>query len=43
MKLVISIGADHVVDYTRDDFADGSQRYNLILDLAGLPWKTSRP
>jgi NADPH:quinone reductase-like Zn-dependent oxidoreductase len=33
--LVSSIGADHVLDYTRDDFADGSQRYDLILDIAG--------
>ena len=43
MKLVTSIGAGHVLDYTRDDFADGSQSYDLILDIAGLPWKTSRP
>ena len=33
--LVTSIGADHVIDYTRDDFASGPQRYDLILDLAG--------
>jgi NADPH:quinone reductase-like Zn-dependent oxidoreductase len=33
--LVTSIGADHVLDYTHDDFADGSQRYDLILDIAG--------
>jgi NADPH:quinone reductase-like Zn-dependent oxidoreductase len=33
--LVRSIGADHVVDYTREDFADGTQRYDLILDTAG--------
>jgi NADPH:quinone reductase-like Zn-dependent oxidoreductase len=33
--LVSSIGADHVLDYTRDDFADGSQRYDLILDIGG--------
>ena len=33
--LVASIGADHVLDYTRDDFANGAQRYDLILDLAG--------
>jgi NADPH:quinone reductase-like Zn-dependent oxidoreductase len=35
--LVTSIGADHVLDYTRDDFADGSHRYDLILDIAGNP------
>ena len=33
--LVASIGADHVVDYAKRDFADGTQRYDLILDLAG--------
>lgn len=33
--LVRSIGADHVVDYTREDFADGGRRYDLIIDTAG--------
>jgi NADPH:quinone reductase-like Zn-dependent oxidoreductase len=33
--LVRSIGADHAIDYTRDDFVDGGQRYDLILDMAG--------
>jgi NADPH:quinone reductase-like Zn-dependent oxidoreductase len=36
-ELVRSLGADHVLDYTRDDFADGSRRYDLILDIAGNP------
>ena len=35
MDLVRSIGADHVIDYTHDDFADGEQHYDLILDIAG--------
>jgi NADPH:quinone reductase-like Zn-dependent oxidoreductase len=35
MDLVRSIGADHVIDYTREDFADGSRHYDLILDTAG--------
>lgn len=35
VELVGSIGADQVIDYTRDDFADGVQRYDLILDTAG--------
>jgi NADPH:quinone reductase-like Zn-dependent oxidoreductase len=33
--LVTSIGADHVIDYTQDDFADGPQRYDVILDIGG--------
>jgi NADPH:quinone reductase-like Zn-dependent oxidoreductase len=30
--LVRSIGADHVVDYTREDFTKGTERYDFILD-----------
>ena len=37
LDLVRSLGADHVLDYTRDDFADGTHRYDLILDIAGNP------
>ncbi|MGO9190054.1 MAG: NAD(P)-dependent alcohol dehydrogenase [Streptosporangiaceae bacterium] len=33
--LVRSVGADHVIDYTRDDFADGQRRYDVILDIGG--------
>ena len=33
--LVRSIGADHVIDYTREDPVDGGRRYDLILDTAG--------
>jgi NADPH:quinone reductase-like Zn-dependent oxidoreductase len=32
---VRSLGADDVLDYTRQDFVDGSRRYDLIFDLAG--------
>jgi NADPH:quinone reductase-like Zn-dependent oxidoreductase len=35
MELVRSIGADDVIDYTRDDFAETGQRYDVILDTAG--------
>ena len=33
--LVRSLGADDVVDYTRDDVADGTRHWDLILDTAG--------
>lgn len=35
VELVRSIGADHVIDYTAEDFTRGSNRYDLILDLVG--------
>jgi len=35
--LVRSLGARHVLDYRRDDFADGTRRYDLIIDLGGNP------
>jgi NADPH:quinone reductase-like Zn-dependent oxidoreductase len=37
LDLVRSLGADQVIDYTVDDFADGTRRYDLILDVAGNP------
>ncbi len=33
--MVRSIGADHVIDYTRDDFTTRTERYDLILDNVG--------
>lgn len=35
MDVVRAIGADRVVDYTRDDFLDGERRYDVILDTGG--------
>jgi NADPH:quinone reductase-like Zn-dependent oxidoreductase len=35
VDMVRSIGADHVIDYTRDDFTTGTDRYDLILDNVG--------
>lgn len=37
LDLVRSLGAEHVVDYTHQDFADGSRHYDLVLDIAGRP------
>ncbi|MDP2875684.1 MAG: NAD(P)-dependent alcohol dehydrogenase [Holophaga sp.] len=34
LALVRALGADHVLDYTRDDPTQGSARYDLILDVA---------
>ncbi len=33
--MVRSIGADHVIDYTKEDFTQGTQRYDFILDNVG--------
>jgi NADPH:quinone reductase-like Zn-dependent oxidoreductase len=33
--LVRSLGADDVIDYTREDFTDGSRRWDVIIDTAG--------
>jgi len=35
VEMVRSIGADHVVDYTKEDFTESEQRYDLIVDMVG--------
>jgi NADPH:quinone reductase-like Zn-dependent oxidoreductase len=35
VDLVRSIGADHVVDYTQEDFTEGARRYDVIVDNVG--------
>jgi NADPH:quinone reductase-like Zn-dependent oxidoreductase len=35
VEMVRAIGADHVIDYTREDFTTGAERYDVILDNVG--------
>lgn len=35
VEMVRSIGADHVIDYTREDFTSGRGRYDVLLDIIG--------
>ena len=32
LELVRALGADHVIDYTREDFTEGAERYDVVLD-----------
>jgi NADPH:quinone reductase-like Zn-dependent oxidoreductase len=43
VDLARSLGADHVVDYTRDDFTRSGERYDLMFDNAGSrSWRESK-
>jgi NADPH:quinone reductase-like Zn-dependent oxidoreductase len=35
VEIARSLGADHVVDYTQEDFSRGGERYDLLVDVAG--------
>lgn len=35
MKLIRSLGADHVIDYIKEDFTRSEEKYDLVLDIAG--------
>jgi NADPH:quinone reductase-like Zn-dependent oxidoreductase len=43
LELVRALGAEHVVDYTKDDFTKSDQTYDLIVDVAGTaPYSRSK-
>ena len=40
VELQRSLGADHVLDYTREDFTRSHRRYDVLIDIAGSrPWR----
>jgi NADPH:quinone reductase-like Zn-dependent oxidoreductase len=44
VEMVLSIGADKVIDYTQEDFTKGTKRYDVILECVGnKPFSECRP
>ncbi len=40
VDMIRSLGADHVIDYTKQDFTSTGKRYDILLDIAGSrPWR----
>ncbi|QSZ51194.1 NADPH:quinone reductase [Arthrobacter sp. D5-1] len=37
VPMLRTLGADHVIDYTTQDFLDGTEQYDVIIDIAGNP------
>jgi len=43
VEMIRSLGADHVIDYTKEDYTRNGQRYDLLLDIAGSrPWRDNK-